>query len=140
MLTKFTDRWIAQKEEIIQMWRAKLPDSYDDIMKTVLMRISDEDNYNAPDPRRLTIIDHGDYQGTKLFVIGATGYQPSSYYLVFVYYGSCSECDTFEATVSGWGSDDPLVLASKAEAAWTLGLHMLQNMKHYNQDGEVKSA
>jgi hypothetical protein len=62
--------------------------------------------------------------------IGAKGYQPSSYWCIFVGYGSCSGCDTFEAIggyrnlhgLDGEPSDD-------ATEYWTLMLHMVQKMK-----------
>lgn len=62
------------------------------------------DDYRKLDPERITVIDHGDYQGTRLFVVGTTGYQPSEYWYVATGYGSCSGCDTWEA-IRGYGSD-----------------------------------
>lgn len=41
-------------------------------------------------------IDDGDYQGTLLYVIPFCGYQPDAenYIMTFIYYGSCSGCDS----------------------------------------------
>lgn len=47
---------------------------------------------------KIVEIDHGDYQGTLLYVIPLDTYQPSDYeYLMTsVGYGSCSGCDTLQ--------------------------------------------
>lgn len=44
-------------------------------------------------------IDHGDYQGTLLYVIPMDTYQPDAadYLMTSVYYGSCSGCDTLQS-------------------------------------------
>lgn len=45
-------------------------------------------------------IDHGEYQGTKIYVIVNNEiYQPylSDYYITYVYYGSCPEDDYLES-------------------------------------------
>lgn len=44
-------------------------------------------------------IDHGNYQGTLLFVIPVKCYQPSEYEYLMTYigYGSCSVCDALQS-------------------------------------------
>lgn len=56
------------------------------------------------DPERITQINHGDYQGTLVFVVGGEGYQPWEHWYVTVGYGSCSSCDVWEAIT---GYQDP---------------------------------
>lgn len=73
----------------------------------------------APDPERIHQIDDGDYQGTLVFVIGAQGYQPSTYWATSVGYGSCSGCDALE---DAWGYGDQ----HDYEGLYSLTLHMLQ--------------
>ena len=110
-------------------FRAKRPDSYTAIVKAVVETLSDPtDEWDSkfPDPERIYVIDDGHYQGNRLFIIGAKGYQPSSYWAVIVDYGSCSGCDTLEA-LQGY-SDDP-VTDDELNGTMTLALHILQSMK-----------
>lgn len=72
------------------------------------------------DPARITVIDHGEYQGTLVFVIGECGYQPDRYWILKVCYGSCSGCDTLEAALEG----DEVV-----QDLMTLSLHIVQGLK-----------
>lgn len=48
------------------------------------------------DTNKIVEIDNGDYQGTLLFTIPRSSYQPSAeeYLMTYVEYGSCSGCDT----------------------------------------------
>lgn len=76
------------------------------------------------DPGRITEVDHGDYQGTLVYVIGATGYQPNEYVVTKVHYGSCSVCDTLKSILEDTHNqeqqlDDLLILC----------LHIIQQMK-----------
>lgn len=99
MIEAFVRRWEANKEAILAAFKEKWPGSYRAIVETVIEHIKpDEDDWrDNPDPRRITEIDYGDYQGCLVYVIGAAGYQPSDYWYVRVYYGSCSGCDALQA-------------------------------------------
>jgi hypothetical protein len=70
--------------------------SYKDMIEYLVKLAAEEDDYDNPDPARITEIDHGDYQGTLVYVIGGSGYQPFRYWYVVVGYGSCSGCDELE--------------------------------------------
>lgn len=121
MIQAFIDSFMAKKEAMIAAFTEKAPERYAGIFTAVVEAIADADECDQPDPKRITVIDHGDYQGTLLFVVGATGYQPSTYWACAVSYGSCSGCDAFEAIYDG----DP---AKAAEEYWTLALHMVQRL------------
>lgn len=103
MIERFAKYWEASKDQIRASFRQEWPGSYQAIVHEVIkhMRPAGEDspyfNEECPDPDRIVEIDHGDYQGTLIYVIGATGYQPSTYWAVYVGYGSCSGCDTLQA-------------------------------------------
>lgn len=71
------------------------PITYKEIVKDVITIVS-EDEYADPNPELITELDHGDYQGTLLYVIPSSAYQPSDYWYVMVSYGSCSCCDTLQ--------------------------------------------
>jgi hypothetical protein len=104
--------------------------SYEVLLKNTIRILFEEadDFYRVPDYNRITEIDHGHYQGTLVFIIGSTGYQPGveDYWYTSVYYGSCSGCDTLQgiSKYSGNLPDDDQI-----EQYWTLCLHMIQRMK-----------
>ena len=119
-MLEFAKRLVEKKQEFLDSipdWEYSPNESYLSLLTKAISLTVDKDNdYPCPDIRRITEIDHGDFQGTILFIIGATGYQPSEYWAVFVSYGSCSVCDTLQA-------------AESKEDLYTLALHMLQSMK-----------
>lgn len=135
MIQQFVDAFIAQEEAIKSEWRLVEPDSYEDLVKRVVMALADaRDSYEGnPDAERITVIDHGDYQGTLLFIIGARGYQPSKFWSIFVNYGSCSGCDSFQ------GIGDDFDGEEKIGAYWTMALHMVQSMKDV-RDGDPDAS
>ena len=81
-------------------------------------------------------IDDGDYQGTLLYIIPKKTYQPSywEYVATYVYYGSCSGCDTLLGILS-YGEDLPNEVQVKEYAE--LCLDILQHCKYpfnYEED------
>jgi hypothetical protein len=48
---------------------------------------------------KITVIDNGDYQGTRIFMIPFDTYQPEAgeYIMTYIGYGSCSGCDALQA-------------------------------------------
>jgi hypothetical protein len=129
MIQVFVDRFMAGKGSLRETWRTAPPKEYADIVKAVIKLVSDdESDYSVPDPERVHQIDDGDYQGTLVFVIGATGYQPSDYWYARVSYGSCSGCDTLEAIMSDGGWDEP-PSESQLDRFLTLALHVVQQLK-----------
>lgn len=133
MIQKFVDRFMAKKGKIEQQFSDKLPEGYGDIVKAVMEILADEEDYGeSPDPTRITAIDDGDYQGVLVYVIGANGYEPSTYWYVRIYYGSCSGCDTLEAIRSESYDDKPT--ASQVQQCMTLALHIVQRMKQMDDE------
>lgn len=126
MITKFVEQFLNARPEMEAALRQHHPESYADLVRRVITLLSTDDAYDAPDPKRITVIDHGDYQGTQLYIIGVQGYQPSTYWSIFVSYGSCSGCDTFEA-LKNYDSEPPT--EKQVNGYWTLMLHMVQNME-----------
>lgn len=126
MIQAFIDKFMAASDAIKAEYKAKRPEDYDELVHRLVVAL-DGDEDNVPDPERITVIDHGEYQGTRLFIIGAKGYQPSTYWSIFVSYGSCAGCDTFEANqkyaIFGEISDE------EVNGNWTMMLHMVQNMR-----------
>ena len=128
MIQEFVDKYVAGQDEFIAKM-AKMIDkenysfpSYTDIIGAVVEIINPDGDYGLPDPKRIHRIDDGDYQGTLVFVIAATGYQPYTYWVTKVGYGSCSGCDTLQAIQYDTPIDTQLA------DLYTLGLHAVQGM------------
>lgn len=131
MIKKFVEAWHARKDEVRAELSAAHPSGYIDIVRAVVRILSDTEEYGSPDPDRITEIDHGDYQGTLLYVIAASGYQPDRFWFVKVSYGSCSGCDTLQAICN---YEDGPPSESQVDQYMTLALHVLQCMKEMNGD------
>ena len=136
MIQKFVDVVIGAKEDLIAEFQTKegRPRSYSGLVTRLVKLLEPvSDHYDSPDPERITVIDHGDYQGTQLYIIGAQGYQPSTYWSIFVAYGSCSGCDSFQANYT-WQDEK---LLEEAKGNYDMLLHMVQSMKRIGQYPEV---
>ena len=129
MIQVFVDRFRDAEASLKEGLRVRYPESYDSLVKTMIETISKGHNYEVPDSERIHIIDDGDYQGTRLFVIGAKGYQPSTYWHLSVGYGSCSGCDSFEAIRDNgeYGTKHPN--EKQVTSYYTMMLHMVEEMK-----------
>lgn len=127
MDAKLIARFDAARDAIKAELAVKHPDSYDGIFAMLCRHLTNKADYaETPDPQRITVIDHGHYQGTRVFVVGATGYQPSTYWIALVGYGSCSGCDTFKGIRS---YDDGVPTEQQAADYFALALHMVQAMR-----------
>lgn len=141
MIEKFTKDWFEKNHLVREQFEKELPNNYKDIVKAVVTMLHNEDDYWSIDPERIHEIDDGDYQGTLVYVIGASGYQPSTYWYVKVGYGSCSGCDTLQSILSdsySWGEDDQTIIdENKKEAVdklMTLALHIVQGLKEMGEE------
>jgi hypothetical protein len=127
MIEKFVRNWELNKQSIRAAFEEKHPDEYIDIVREVIVDISDEDDYYSPSAARIHQINDGDYQGTLLFVIGAKGYQPSDYWYVMIGYGSCSGCDTLQR-IRGYDYDQKPT-KEQVDDYMVLALHVVQQLK-----------
>lgn len=137
-------------KEIIQKWelnKSKLEDyfktteqkeysGYKEILGKIIELILNDENdfdYKNYDANKITEIDDGDYQGTLVYLIPKNTYQPSigDYLITYVYYGSCSGCDTLLG-ISEY--EDKLPSENQVKEYMTLALHLIQKMKTYGQD------
>lgn len=126
MIDAFVKVFDANRAALRETFKAAHPENYAAIVRAVVEVLKDSEEYGAPDPDRIVAIDHGDYQGTLLFVIGAQGYQPDNYWYVKVSYGSCSGCDTLQA-ISEYSDEPPT--DAQADQYLTLALHIVQGLK-----------
>ena len=125
MITAFITPFVEAKDEFVSWLLTQDYPSYESLLRKSLELIQGSDGLeydNTPDPQRIHTIDDGDYQGTLLFVVGATGYQPSNYWLTAVDYGSCSGCDALERAW-GYGNDRNM------EGMYLIALHMVQGLR-----------
>jgi hypothetical protein len=127
MIQPLVDRFMANKLTIESTFRAKHPENYAEIVKTVVSAVTDDDS--ELDPDRIHELNDGDYQGTLVYVIGAKGYHPYDYWYVKVIYGSCSVCDTLES-IRSYSYELP----SDEQVAdyMTLALHIVQSIRKMN--------
>ena len=82
----------------------------------------------------ITKIDDGDYQGTFLFLIPEATYQPSAheYLMTYIYYGSCSGCDTLQHIQSLWYNDEPVPEEAIKEFMMLCKDFIMNMIKPYN--------
>lgn len=146
MITEIINRWELNKTKL-QEYFSGIEDraiDYIDIFKKLFeLVINDEDDYELDfDISKLTVIDHGGYQGSQLFIIPRKTYQPSpsDYILCHNYYGSCSGCDTLQG-IWGYGTYDDegeeiksTITKKQTEELMTLALHMVQRMKYFEAE------
>lgn len=133
MIKTFVDRWEQRKEFIRAKFAANHPEDYAEVVKNVIEELHDPDTYSSPDPTRITEIDHGDYQGTLLYIIASSGYQPSTYWAVKIFYGSCSGCDTLQG-IRGYSDKPPT--EEQTKEYMMLALHIVQGLKLIGEEEE----
>lgn len=89
------------------------------------------------DKDNITVIDNGHYQGTMLYLIPRKTYQPSAdeYLMTYVYYGSCSGCDTLQAIQWDWDVTTKQGLEGAVKDYMSLCLHLIQKtIRPYNHE------
>lgn len=106
MIREFVEAFEQNEEWVRQELKDNPPHHYIDIVTAAIrgITVDSQITYNwmsIPDHERIVEIDHGDYQGTYIYVIGETDYQPRDYWYVRVGYGTCSGCDELQAILEG---------------------------------------
>ena len=134
MIQEFVDRFMAAKHKLRKRMIDTPPFDYGALVKMVVETIT-SDAYSDIDPERIHEINDGCYQGTLVYVIACKGYQPSTYWYLRVYYGSCSGCDTLEAIQTMvWRASAPVEKKEQIDAYMTLALHVVQRLKKMGGD------
>lgn len=138
MIKIMKDRWNDNKETLRERLSRDKNLQYCDY--SYLVRLAFEVIYNNHpncihplDVEHITKIDNGDWQGTLLFLIPEECYQPSEseYLMTYVWYGSCSGCDTLMGIQSENYDDIPS--SEQVDAYMQLCLNIVQNtIKPYN--------
>lgn len=110
-------------------------DDYEKLMRLIVKHVfNDAGEDDVYDAENVTVVDNGNYQGTLLFVIPQSSYQPSEYeYLLsYIGYGSCSGCDALLRAQSNY-SDDDYKKFNNVDDVMSIALNIVQNtIKPYN--------
>lgn len=122
MIKEFVPIWNENNYKIKEKFSKKHPEDYSEIVHDVVKLLPKLDS------KKITELDHGDYQGTLVYIIPENQYQPDIYYIIGVGYGSCSSCDTFESIrEENYTSEIPT--ESQSKQYWTLALHIFQSIR-----------
>jgi hypothetical protein len=132
MISSIIEQWENNKSKLENYFRTT--DQYEYcgykqiVEKLFELCITNADEHCGFNIERITVIDDGDYQGTKLFIIPKDTYQPSvdDYITTHTYYGSCSGCDTLQSIC---GYDYGLPTEEQVKLYMTLALHLVQKLK-----------
>lgn len=132
MIKEFVAAWDKNHpylEKYFKEHRQSEYDSYTKLVKVLFEVVINSTlgaKYKTYDTEDLHIIDDGDYQGTKIFILHKNTYQPSvdEYVYTYVHYGSCSGCDTLKGINDDW--DDGLPNETQVNGYMYLCLHLLQ--------------
>ena len=128
MQMEIIKEWEKKKrrlEEYFRNTRQEKYSTYLDIVKIIVKVILPGYDY-----KKITVIDDGDWQGTQIFIIPSDVYQPDieEYLYTYVYYGSCSGCDTLLG-INNYEDGKPN--DSQIKDYITLCLHLIQRMKPF---------
>lgn len=102
MIQDMVTAWDKARDWVKSELETKHPADYESLVTLVVQGLNQfwDDDYRKPDPERIKEINWGDYRGTLVYVIGATGYKPRDFWVVTVGYGSCSGCDSLDGIES----------------------------------------
>jgi len=137
MILEFVKQWEERKHLLEEWLTNNMPSSYDDIYKKLFSLVITEPlekySFKEWDWDRYQCIDNGDYQGTQIFILCDSSYQPSltDYIFTEVDYGSCSGCDTFYSICEIQFTEE-LPNKEQVKQFMQLALHMVQQTKTFN--------
>jgi hypothetical protein len=134
MIKEIINKWDLHKSKLENYFATTNQSEYSTyeniVKKTIEIIINtndfDYDNYAVD---KMTVINHGDYQGTQLFIIPKDTYLLSieDYLFVHNYYGSCSGCDALQSIQQ---YDDGLPTEEQIKDYMLLSLHLIQEMRY----------
>jgi hypothetical protein len=134
MITELVKQWEENKHKLAEYFKTTKQDEYDSyetiVKKVFEICIPKATDCDGWDLEKMTVIDHGEYQGTQIFIIPTDTYQPDveDYVMTDTYYGSCSGCDTLQA-INDYSGFDDLPTDGQVKEYMTLALHLVQKIK-----------
>lgn len=123
MIKELVSSWEENKDLVRQELLKKHPEDYKELVTMLLSKVATPLNL---DLSNLTELDHGDYQGSLVYIIPENTYQPCTYYGAMISYGSCSVCDTLQRIKD---YSDGLPNEEQVEQYMALCLHIVQKFK-----------
>ena len=145
MINSFVKSWEKHKgelEEYIRTHNQSEYDSYEQLTKLlfdiVINPECDSHYVEKFDTENIDVLDHSEWSGTKIMVLHRDAYEPDpdDYIYTYVYYGSCSGCDTLLG-ISRYS--DELPKEHQVQDYMTLLLHLLQHCKCMGNFEEYES-
>lgn len=112
--------------------------TYEQLVTTVVNTVLNSHDKYTFVTDEMVVIDHGDYQGTQIFILHLDTYQPGVEDYIFTnnYYGSCSGCDALQR-ISDY-SDDHLPNEEQVDDFMLLCLGLIQSFQYMIPRGEDK--
>ena len=128
MIKEFIGIWEANKGSLRRHYQEKgMPSNYKEVVKNVVKMLEDnltnEYDFGKPDSSKVHEIDDGHYQGMLVYLFPNKDYQPTTYWGVTVFYGSCSGCDTLQHILEDTNKEQQL------NDIMTESLHVIQGIK-----------
>ncbi len=127
MIQEFVNLYMQNKHKLEAKYLENHPESYTELVKNVIELLHDPEEHGTPDPDNIIEINHGDYQGTLVYVIPSDSYQPGDYWYVKIAYGSCSGCDMLDWIKSKEFYEVPN--EQQVKDYMTLSLHVVQAIR-----------
>jgi hypothetical protein len=129
MIKEFIEKWEQNKDKLYDKFLKKAPESYDDIVKEVILMINPKNKNDLPSPEKITCCPGMDYQGTNLYIIRCNySYHEEQFWYIYVAYGSCSGCDAMQQIDDSNDSNE-----QKAKDYLTLAMHIVQSLKYIEE-------
>lgn len=134
MIQQLVAMW-NEKKGVLESWlQEKHPESYEDLFTKLIALVLNETvegryTHAVIDPTSITVLNHGSYQGTQIFLMALTTYQPDAddYLWMDNYYGSCSGCDALQSIQAFKWTEKPD--EEQVEAYMLLALQMVQRIR-----------
>lgn len=127
-------RWETNKQHLLEYLQTHSHRHYEyiDLIKILINECLNRNTSDDKFSTEVNVIDHGDYQGTQIFILHKDIYQPSiyDYYYTHNCYGSCSGCDTLLAIQEMDDTEFPS--EEQTKEYMDLMLHLIQRMKKLN--------
>lgn len=143
MIKKFVEAWDRHKDELKEYIQThdmgEYALEYKGLVYLLFEKVINPEmgntfEFEAFDLDDMVALDHGDYQGTQVFILHKDTYQPDidDYVYTHVDYGSCSGCDTL-LRITGYSDDIPN--ENQVDDLMLLCLHLLQRC-HWMREGK----
>ena len=136
MVKEFCKAWEANKGNLEEYFRTHEQDEYDSyealvkLLFDIVINPSMKSDYYRFSTDDMTVLDHGDYQGTLIFILHMDHHLlcVDEYVYTSVNYGSCSGCDTLmRINEYNW---DKLPNEEQIKDYMTLCLHLIQKCSY----------